>query len=76
GLPIRLLRGFALLARAAGILGQLAEEERMPVGMDMYLAVEHNAEFVDPSEVVEPVETTSPDVSATGETSSTTKEGS
>ena len=26
GLPIALLRGFALLARAAGLLGQLAEE--------------------------------------------------
>ena len=26
GLPIELLRGFALLARAAGLLGQLAEE--------------------------------------------------
>jgi len=54
GLPIRLLRGFALLARAAGLLGQLAEEERMPVGMDTYLFVEHHAEFVDPATLVEP----------------------
>ena len=36
GLPIDLLRGFALLARAAGLLGQLAEELRRPVGMDIY----------------------------------------
>ncbi|GAA0354558.1 citryl-CoA lyase [Actinoallomurus spadix] len=49
GLPLPLLRGFALLARAAGLLGQLAEEMRMPVGMDTYLMVERNAEFVDPA---------------------------
>lgn len=52
-LPIELLRGFALLARAAGLLGQLAEERRMPVGMDTYLFVEHHAEFVDPATLVE-----------------------
>ncbi|MFJ9387851.1 citryl-CoA lyase [Nocardioides sp. NPDC101246] len=49
GLPIRLLRGFALLARAAGLLGQLAEEERMPVARDIYDLVEENAVFVDPT---------------------------
>ena len=49
-LPMRLLRGFALLARAAGLLGQLAEELRMPVGMDTYLFVEQHAEFVAPAE--------------------------
>lgn len=52
-LPVRLLRGFALLARAAGLLGQLAEEERMPVGMDAYLFVERHAEFVDPATLVD-----------------------
>lgn len=51
GLPIKLLRGFALLARAAGLLGQLAEEERMPVGMSTYLFVEQHATFVDPADV-------------------------
>jgi len=49
GLPMQLLRGFALLARAAGLLGQLAEEIRMPVGMETYLTVERHAEFVDPA---------------------------
>ncbi|WP_078849366.1 citryl-CoA lyase [Streptomyces sp. NRRL F-5126] len=49
GLPVKLLRGFALVARAVGLLGQLAEEERMPVGMDTYLFVERHAEFVDPA---------------------------
>jgi citrate synthase len=49
GLPIEMLRGFALLARAAGLLGQIAEEQRRPIGMDAYLAVDRNADYVDPS---------------------------
>ena len=48
GLPVEMLRGFALLARAAGLLGQIAEERRRPIGMDVYLAVDRNAEYVDP----------------------------
>ena len=47
-LPLELLRGFALLARTAGLLGQLAEELRRPVGMDVYLHVEHGATSVPP----------------------------
>ncbi len=43
-----LLRGFALLARTAGLLGQLAEEMRRPLGMDMYLTVDRNAVYVPP----------------------------
>jgi citrate synthase len=50
GLPVELLRGFALLARAAGLLGQLAEERRRPIGMDAYLAVDRNAVYVDPND--------------------------
>jgi citrate synthase len=50
GLPVELLRGFALLARAAGLLGQLAEERRRPIGMQAYLAVDRNAVYVDPAE--------------------------
>jgi citrate synthase len=50
GLPVELLRGFALLARAAGLLGQLAEEARRPIGMDAYLTVDRNAVYVDPTE--------------------------
>jgi citrate synthase len=49
GLPVELLRGFALLARAAGLLGQIAEEARRPIGMDAYLAVDRNAIYVEPS---------------------------
>jgi citrate synthase len=48
GLPVELLRGFALLARAAGLLGQLAEERRRPIGMDIYSTVDRNAVYVDP----------------------------
>ncbi len=49
GLPADLLRGFALLARTAGLLGHLAEEQRRPVGMDIYLTVEHNADYLPPN---------------------------
>jgi citrate synthase len=48
GLPPTLLRGFALLARTAGLLGHLAEEQRRPLGMDIYLTVDRNAEYVPP----------------------------
>src|ERR1700761_748328 len=48
GLPLALLRGFALLARAAGLLGQLAEEQRMPIANDIYLSVDRNAVYVPP----------------------------
>jgi len=36
GFPPEILRGFALLARAAGLLGHLAEEMREPVGLALY----------------------------------------
>ncbi|MDR2985184.1 MAG: citryl-CoA lyase [Nocardiopsaceae bacterium] len=48
GLPADLLRGFALLARTAGLLGHIAEEQRRPVGMDMYLNVEHHTSYQPP----------------------------
>jgi citrate synthase len=40
GLPLQLLRGFALLARTAGLIGQLAEELRHPVANDIFLSVD------------------------------------
>ena len=45
GLPVELLRGFALLARTAGLLGHLAEERWRPVGMDIYLGVDRNTDY-------------------------------
>lgn len=47
-LPIELLRGFALLARTAGLVGQLAEELRRPVGNDIFLSVDLNNQSVPP----------------------------
>ena len=48
GLPAELLRGYALLARAAGLLGHIAEEMRQPVAGEIYRAVDRNAAYVDP----------------------------
>jgi citrate synthase len=48
GLPLELLRGFALLARTAGLIGQLAEELRRPVGNDIFLSVDLNNRSVPP----------------------------
>jgi citrate synthase len=48
GLPVDMLRGFALLARTAGLLGHLAEETRRPIGRDIYLSVDRNARYVAP----------------------------
>jgi citrate synthase len=48
GLPLELLRGFALLARTAGLIGQLAEELRHPVANEIFLSVDLNNESVPP----------------------------
>ncbi len=50
GLPLELLRGFALLARTAGLIGQLAEELRNPVANDIFLSVDTNTRSVAPLE--------------------------
>jgi hypothetical protein len=39
----------ARLARAAGLLGHLAEEQRHPIGMDIYHTVEDNADYQTPA---------------------------
>jgi citrate synthase len=48
GLPLELLRGVVLLARCAGLLGQIAEEIRRPIAQDIYQAVDRNAVYVPP----------------------------
>ena len=48
GLPLELLRGFAILARCAGLVGQLAEELRTPIANDIYMSVDRNAVYVPP----------------------------
>ena len=41
GLPWQILRGFALLARTAGLLGHLVEEMDKPIGRPLWLALDH-----------------------------------
>ena len=48
GFDAEILRGFALLARCAGLLGHIAEERRQPVGMDIYAAVDRSATYLPP----------------------------
>ena len=48
GLPLELLRGIALLARTAGLIGQLAEELHRPVANDIFLSVDLNNRSVAP----------------------------
>ncbi|MCH1881353.1 citryl-CoA lyase [Agrococcus sp. ARC_14] len=50
GLPLGLLRGFALLARTAGLIGHLAEEQQNPVGPAIYAEVDRNATYVPPAQ--------------------------
>lgn len=50
GFPPDLLRGFALLARTAGLLGHLAEEMRNPAGQEIYREVDENLRYVPPAE--------------------------
>jgi citrate synthase len=57
GLPLELLRGFALLARTAGLIGQLAEELRHPVANEVFLSVDLNNRSVAPDpHVPDPLE--------------------
>ena len=50
GFPVDILRGFALLARAAGLLGHLAEEMRQPVGLDIYAETERLTDYRPPTD--------------------------
>lgn len=45
GLPVEMLRGFAILARTAGLLGHLAEEQQTPVAPAVYELVDRNAVY-------------------------------
>jgi citrate synthase len=49
GFPVEILRGFALLARTAGLLGHIAEEIRHPIGMDIYEQVDKATAYTPPS---------------------------
>jgi citrate synthase len=45
GFPVQTLRGFALLARTAGLLGHLAEEQRRPIGPAIYDQVDRSTDY-------------------------------
>jgi citrate synthase len=49
GFPAALLRGFALLARTAGLLGHLAEELQSPIGMRLYREVDERSRYDPPT---------------------------
>jgi citrate synthase len=49
GFPPELLRGLALLARTAGLLGHLAEEREQPIGMELYREVDERAKYEPPA---------------------------
>ena len=48
GLPVAVMRGVALLARCAGLVGHLAEEQVEPVGMEVYLGVDRHVDYRPP----------------------------
>jgi citrate synthase len=48
GFPPDMLRGFALLARAAGLLGHLAEEMRRPAGPGIYSQADESVRYQPP----------------------------
>jgi citrate synthase len=49
GLPPEVARGFALLARTAGLVGHIAEERRQPIGRRLYEDVEHRMTYRPPA---------------------------
>jgi citrate synthase len=49
GFPVDTLRGFALLARTAGLLGHLAEETRRPIGLEVYRTVDDGTDYRPPA---------------------------
>lgn len=46
GIPLAMLRGVALLARCAGLLGQLAEEVEQPIAGDIYRSVHDRTRYL------------------------------
>jgi citrate synthase len=48
GLPLGVMRGVALLARCAGLLGHIVEEQTDPIGVDIYMNVDRNIDYQPP----------------------------
>jgi citrate synthase len=49
GFSVDILRGFALLARCAGLVGHVAEEMRRPIGFDVYENVDRSTRYEAPA---------------------------
>jgi citrate synthase len=49
GFSPAIVRGFALLARCAGVLGHIAEEQVDPIANDIYMTVDRNIEYAPPT---------------------------
>ena len=47
--PLGVARGAAILARCAGLLGQLAEEIEDPIAIDMYMNIDRNTDYQPPT---------------------------
>jgi citrate synthase len=47
-LPLGVMRGVALLARCAGLLGHIVEEQTHPIGIDIYMNVDRNIDYQPP----------------------------
>lgn len=47
-IPLAAMRGVALLARCAGLLGHLVEEQENPIGIDVYMSVDRNIDYQPP----------------------------
>jgi citrate synthase len=47
-LPLGVMRGVALLARCAGLLGHIVEEQTHPIGIDVYMNVDRNIDYQPP----------------------------
>ena len=47
--PPSIIRGIALLARCAGLLGHLAEEVADPIANDIYLSVDRHTDYRPPT---------------------------
>ena len=47
--PPSIIRGIALLARCAGLLGHLAEEVADPIANDIYLSVDRHTDYQPPA---------------------------
>ncbi|HEY1276563.1 MAG TPA: citryl-CoA lyase [Thermoleophilaceae bacterium] len=56
GFQPALLRGLALLARTAGLLGHLAEEMEQPIGMALYREVDERALYDPPPDIAPDVD--------------------